>query len=219
MSSKTSQNRRIPFAEYPFRRFFAASAIGLALAGATQPLTATEDFGYLNDAIITNNALSNVKGIVGINQAAGDFNLQANVRAISEGAGSGQATTGISQVSSLAGATSADASTTSIRENAFQNMVGLLSINQASGAGNLESNAITISHERLPAELTDDLLAQTSLDVAAASERRNGGKSDGIRTVHVDKTAFRGVKGVLQLNQAAGMHNVTQNRVFMQTTP
>jgi hypothetical protein len=188
----------------------------LAIAGWSQTLSAADDYGYLNDSVITNNALSNIKGILGVNQAAGDFNLQANARAITD-AQVGQAAAEIRQVSLLAGARSADVSTTSIGENAFQNTVGLLSINQASGSGNLEANSIVISPNILHGELSDDLLAQASLDVASFGDTEERKSSDTFRTVNVDETAFRGVRGVLQLNQAAGMHNVTQNRVIMQT--
>ncbi len=188
----------------------------LAVAGWTQFVVAAEPYGTLNDAAISNAALSNVSGIVGVNQAAGDFNLQANARAIAI-SGNGQATADIEQLSSLAGSTAADVSVTSIRDNAFQNTTGLISINQASGSGNLESNTILISPYIPQGELSDDLLSQASLDVASFSDKEERSSSDTLRTVNVDATAFRGVRGVLQLNQAAGMQNVTQNRVLMQT--
>ena len=189
-----------------------------SFAGWSQSVLAADEYGYLNDTVITNNALSNINGILGVNQAAGDFNLQANARAISNTA-SGLAGAEISQLSLLNHTVSADSSITSINEGAFRNTVGLLSINQASGSGNLEANSITIAPNILQEEISDDLLAQTSLDVLPPPDSEQYGSSDSLRAVNVDKTAFRGVKGVLQLNQAAGAHNVTHNRVIMQTAP
>ncbi len=194
-----------------------AALLYVVLAAATAPLAqATEVPGLVNDTTITNEALSNIKGIIGVNQAAGDLNLQANVRAINAtDHGLGLAT--ISQTSSLRSATGATLSTTRIKESAFNNATGLLSINQASGAGNLEANSIVIAPELAPQTVSDDLLAQTALDVDAAGTQEKNRRSDGRRVVEVDETAFRGMRGVLQLNQAAGMHNVTRNRVIMQT--
>ena len=181
-------------------------------------LQAGDEYGYLNDAVITNNALSNIKGILGVNQAAGDLNLQANVRALSDVPGSA-ATAEVHQFSVGVEVNDADTSFSRIEENAFQNSVGLLSINQASGSGNVESNSIAISPEVRVGEIADDVLAAASLDVMQSTD--NGGKksSQSLRNVNVDETAFRGAKGVLQLNQAAGMHNVTRNRIVMQTAP
>ncbi len=194
-----------------------AALLYVVLAAATAPLAqAAEVPGLVNDTTITNEALSNIKGIIGVNQAAGDLNLQANVRAINAtDHGLGLAT--ISQTSSLRSATAATLSTTRIKESAFNNATGLLSINQASGAGNLEANSIVIAPELAPQTVSDDLLAQTALDVDAAGTREKNRRSDGRRVVEVDETAFRGMRGVLQLNQAAGMHNITRNRVIMQT--
>lgn len=189
----------------------------VAMVGYTQSVAAAEPFGTLNDAAISNSALSHVNGIVGVNQAAGDFNLQANSRAIAISE-TGQATADIEQLSSLAGGSAADVSSTTITDKAFQNAAGLLSINQASGSGNLESNSIVISTNIQQGELSDDLLSQASLDVSVSSDKDERSSSDTLRSVSVDETAFRGVRGVLQLNQVAGMQNVTRNRVFMQSS-
>ena len=211
--------------QFSFRRqrrfmsaYIAITLFAFGFMDSSEGLFAAEEYGYLNDSVITNNALSNIKGILGVNQAAGNFNLQANVRAISDFP-DGVTAAEISQLDLLNDATSADISVASIREGAFRNTVGLLSVNQASGVGNAEANSILISPNIDQEEISDDFLAQASLDVIPSSGRGSSNSSDSFRTVNVDETAFLGVKGVLQLNQAAGAHNVTQNRVFMQTVP
>jgi hypothetical protein len=89
----------------------------------------------------------------------------------------------------------------------------VLSINQASGSGNAEINAIALAaadqgiREATDASLADDVSAS-----AGGQASRNPRPSvGGSRNAAVESSALRGFQGVLQLNQVAGSDNVTGN--------
>lgn len=187
------------------------------------PQAATGDYAgmldYLGssrvDSRIDGRAFGGASGAIGVNLAAGDLNLQANLRSIAVG---DYADAGVDARQFQSG-NRFDAplnASASIGGRAFEGASGLLSINQASGSGNAEMNviAMTLANQGIR-EATDGQL----WSVASASA---GGRSPpdpnsvarlGTRSVAVESTALHGFEGVLQLNQVAGSGNATGNQL------
>lgn len=169
--------------------------------------------GYLADSRIDGRALSHASGAIAVNQAAGDLNVQANLRAMAHG---GRAQAQVQAIQIHAGDrydTPLHASAT-LGGQALSGASGIASINQASGSGNTELNAVA-------ATLADQGIRETNDDTLASFASAGGqgeavdGQPGGTRSVGVESTALRGFGGVLQLNQIAGSGNATGNQLSL----
>ncbi|WP_093138036.1 hypothetical protein [Pseudoxanthomonas sp. GM95] len=179
---------------------------------------------YLTNSRIDGQALTEASGAIAVNLAAGDANLQANLRSIARGQ-QADALVDARQLSSGDRVIDNDPmhASASIGGNALNGASGLVSINQASGSGNAELNVVTAAlAERGIRETSDEALALPVRD-ASAGERSSQDTSGprGLRSVAVESTALQGFEGVLQLNQIAGSGNTTSNQVgiSVQATP
>lgn len=195
-------------------------ALWLLVLAASPPLAmaqAGDDYaqmlGYLADSRIDGRALANSQGAIAVNQAAGDLNLQANLRALANG---GRAQAQVQAIQIHAGDrydTPLHASAT-LGGEALAGASGIASINQASGSGNTELNAVA-------ATLADQGIRETNDDTLASFASAGGqgeaveGQPGGTRSVGVESTALRGFGGVLQLNQIAGSGNATGNQLSL----
>lgn len=196
------------------------AALALLLPGAAVHAQATDEYAamleYLARTSIDDGAFSGASGAIAVNMAAGDFNQQANARGIAVG-GHAAASAGALQRSHADVGQAPDHATAVISGNAFQGASGLASINQASGTGNAELNAITVAlAERGIRETPDAQLA--SMDFASAGVQaisEPGAARTQTRRVGVERSALQGFGGILQLNQAAGAGNATENRVLI----
>lgn len=194
-----------------------ALAVLAAPAHAQQAPDEYEDMlGYLAQTRIDDHTLAGASGAIAVNMAAGDLNQQANLRSIAVG-GHAHATATALQRSQGDMGTVPDHAVAVISGNALQGAGGLASINQASGTGNAELNAVTVAlAQRGIRETPDALLASAdfaSAGVQAISEPGAAGTQT--REVGVDGSALQGFDGVLQLNQAAGAGNATENRLMI----
>jgi len=161
---------------------------------------------------IDGNALAGSQGAIGINQAAGDLNLQANLRSVAVGR---RADAGVhARQSQPDGHADAPlAASASIGGNALAGAGGIVSINQASGGGNTELNSVAVSLAAQGIrEAGDEAMAAPSA-FASAGERFVAGDPRAIRKVAVEASALRGFGGVLQLNQTAGSGNAVENSI------
>ncbi|MGX9720486.1 hypothetical protein [Stenotrophomonas acidaminiphila] len=161
---------------------------------------------------IDGNALAGSQGAIGINQAAGDLNLQANLRSVAVGR---RADAGVhARQSQTDGHADAPlAASASIGGNALAGAGGIVSINQASGGGNTELNSVVVSLAAQGIrEAGDEAMAAPSA-FASAGERFVAGDPRAIRKVAVEASALRGFGGVLQLNQTAGSGNAVENSI------
>ena len=166
-------------------------------------------------ATIENGAAVGVSGVLGVNQAAGVNNAQANSTVVANG---GSLTAGTSSTNQQALVTTpTGAASAAIQGNAFSGTSGLTQVNQASGAGNLQRNATVI--------VTGDASGVASVsDTALSAAISKGGPAgrdnlnDQFRTASISGDAFRGASGVVQVNQSAGIGNVTAN-VFVLRPP
>ena len=164
----------------------------------------------INHSTVERNALQDTRGVISINMAAGDMNLQFNGQVIAvshEVRGRGiadlRSVQNIQADRGLAG----DVSVISVRENAFANASGLIAMNQASGIANAQANGISISIG-VNAQAADVDLAQT---VSMTGAPISAGGIRGARSIRVDDSAFRNARGVVQVNQSAGVGNATAN--------
>lgn len=160
-----------------------------------------------NSALITNNVLQG-QGRIGVNMAAGDQNSQINAAALAVSYGQGaHATLDLQQNVRLNEADWAHDSTSTITENAFANVTGVISVNQVSGLGNAQINAVAIGLGIEGEAVTEVSLASTTTGYDAALAPTNTGH----REARIDEKAFDGSSGLVQINQLAGSGNATAN--------
>lgn len=203
-------------------------AAAYATPGPAPCATPADDYAgmlaYLADSRIDGRAFAGANGAIAANLAAGDLNLQANLRGIANGV---RADVAIAAVQAHAGDrfdTPLHA-TASIGGRAFEHASGMVSINQASGSGNAEMNLVAATlaanlASRGIREASDDSLL--SLAPAAAGNGLRplpGMPTNGSRRVAVEAGALRGFEGVLQLNQIAGAANRTSNQLGLSVQP
>ena len=164
----------------------------------------------INHSTVERNALQDTRGVISINMAAGDMNLQFNGQVIAlshEVRGRGLADLRSVQNIQADRGLAGDVSVISVRENAFANASGLIAMNQASGIANAQANGISISIG-VNAQAADVDLAQT---VSMTGAPISAGGIRGARSIRVDDSAFRNARGVVQVNQSAGVGNATAN--------
>ncbi|MGE7989930.1 adhesin [Pseudomonas sp. NPDC089554] len=147
------------------------------------------------------------RGNLNINQAAGDAQQQANVRAIAIGT-EAHANTQVRQGSDFRANPALDASA-SITGNAFSNGNGMLGINQSAGAATQQANVVRISISAVPQNIDDSILSQQNVSLANGSDATD--RTPGSRLVTTSDQAFTGSRGVIQLNQSAGVGNRMAN--------
>lgn len=160
-----------------------------------------------NSSLINGNVLQG-QGRIGVNMAAGDQNAQINAAALAVSYGQGaHATLDLEQNVRLTEAEWAHDSTSTITENAFSNVTGVISVNQVSGLGNAQVNAVAIG-------LGIEGEAITEIGLASATTGYNAELAPidtGHREARIDDKAFDGSSGLIQVNQLAGSGNATAN--------
>ena len=200
---------------------FAAVAM-LLLPGRGQA-QARDDYadmlGYLAQTRIDQNALAGSTGAIAVNQAAGDLNQQANLRAIAIG-GHAISTVDARQRRGPEVFDTPVRASAVIGGSALAGASGIASINQASGSGNAELNAVSLAVAQQSTREGDD--GQMSANAFASAERQRATNPAGktaSRNVAVEATALRGFEGVMQLNQIAGSANETGNVLTLSLPP
>ncbi|PJL41476.1 hypothetical protein [Stenotrophomonas maltophilia] len=190
---------------------------GLLLLLAAAPwATRADDYSgmlaYLDVARIDGHALAGASGAIAVNQAAGDLNLQANLRGIAHG---GLADVAISAQQLQRGNRVLSApmeASALLGGNALAGASGIASINQASGIANTTVNVVSATLARQGIRESDDTaLAAEGSALAGGRDDAGRGVATGTRSAGVASTALRGFDGVLQLNQIAGSGNDTAN--------
>jgi hypothetical protein len=97
------------------------------------------------------------------------------------------------------------AATSRIQGNAFSNGNGALGVNQSAGAANQQANALQVSISAYPQSVDDSVLSQQN--VTLPQDSGPGASDSGSRRVVTSDQAFAGSRGVVQLNQSAGVGN------------
>ena len=179
--------------------------IFIALLGSTCAM-ADSGVNAVNNATLSNSG-ANYKGNMMMNQAAGDQQQQVNSRAIAIGT-EASASGNLRQTITTPADRSMNA-TSAITGNAFSNGNGALGVNQSAGANNQMINAMRISVSAVPQSIDDSVLSQQN--VALLPDSGATGTSQGSRQVVTSDQAFTGSRGVVQVNQSAGVGNRMAN--------
>ena len=171
--------------------------------------------GYLATTDIADRALAGASGAIAVNQAAGDLNMQANVRALASGEHADASATARQLRSNDRFDTPRQASVGS-RGQALSGTSGIVAINQASGSGNAEINLVTaVLAAQGIRETGDEGLSFVSASAGEQNSTDPGASANGARSVAVEATALQGFNGVLQLNQVAGSGNAASNQLAL----
>lgn len=178
--------------------------------------------GWLAETRVDERAFNGASGAIAINLSAGDLNQQSNQRAFASG-GRASAPVAVHQARTSDRFDAPAQATAVIGGQAFADARGLVSINQASGSGNAERNAIAVTlAQQGIREASDEQLSSPAFASAGLQHPNGqGGAETADRKVAVEASALRGFEGVLQLNQIAGSGNATDNQLVLsvQTVP
>nr|WP_256574152.1 adhesin [Pseudomonas sp. M30-35] len=167
----------------------------------------------MSQATISSSA-SHYQGVVSVNQAAGEWQQQSNARALAVGNGASASTQQIQNLN-IHNVDRSQAADVAIEAGAFNSGNGVLGINQSAGAGTQQANAMSISVSSGLISLDDSMLSQ---NVAITQISGAVAPSTGERRVATDDTAFVGSRGVVQLNQSAGVGNRMGNNLSIRVS-
>ena len=180
------------------------SLLLLALFGCASAMAAEP--GSVNNADIQDTGVQ-YRGNFNVNQAAGDQMQQTNTKAIAIGTNA-SATTIVRQKLDTPANPSMNASAT-IGGTSFSNGNGILGVNQGAGANNQMANVTRVSISAAPQSIDDSALSQQNVALLPSSGAT--GTSPGSRQVTTSDQAFTGSRGVIQVNQSAGVGNRMAN--------
>lgn len=176
-----------------------------ALADSSSPVV---------DQAVINSSGQNYQGNFSVNQAAGDQQQQVNGRVIS--IGTDAQATGQYRQSIDTRADPARNARSAIEGTAFSNGSGILGVNQSSGANNQQINAVRLGISASPQSIDDSVLSQQN--VALLQGSGTAGHTPGNRQVATSDQAFTGSRGVVQLNQSAGVGNQSVNALSVRVS-
>ena len=157
-----------------------------------------------DNTAVVNNSGQQYEGVLSINQAAGNQQQMSNSRAVALG---GQATN--VDIQNLNGKVDPSLNAkAAIQGSSFTNGNGVLGINQSAGANNQSVNAVRISINPGPQSIDDSVLLQQN-----STQLTDSGltPTTGSRQVATSDQAFTGSRGVIQVNQSAGVGNRVAN--------
>lgn len=178
------------------------------LAGCCLAFSVLSDASDRSTATIDSSG-TGYSGTLMLNQAAGDLQQQVNAGAI---APSSMPTIRVEQHRIEASAASATgAMQAGIHGDAFSGGNGVLGINQSAGVANQQINGFRLGAGVRPESLDDSSLAQSTALSSLSSAA--GSREAGDRLVEIDNQAFTDSRGVVQLNQAAGVGNRMVNNL------
>lgn len=183
--------------------------ISLLIAMVIPVATLAEQAQVTNHSTIDNSGRT-YQGVLSVNQAAGSQQQQINGRALAIGTNA-NATTDFRQYQELSGIDTSMNAQATITGSAFSNGSGVLGVNQSAGAGTQQINSFRTSIGSGAQSLDDSVLAQQNVVLSTNSGAAEA--SPGERVVAIDRQAFAGSSGVVQLNQSAGVGNRMANSV------
>ena len=154
-------------------------------------------------------------GVLSINQAAGDGNLQANLRNLAISTDTAHANTAAQQRLSASGSPHAGSDSAIIAADSLRNNVGLVGINQSAGQANQSANSLSLAIGGHSAYAGGAIAAQDSVLQSAATgpavRNETSANSGQEQQTVISDSAFQGSRGVIQLNQIAGNLNQAVN--------
>lgn len=170
---------------------------------------------YRAASLIDGYSLSHVQGAINVNMASGHGNLQTNSGVIAMG-DNALATNIVVQVATSNNRLEPEQASAVIKDQALSQAAGWISVNQAAGQSNVQSNTLSVALGIRGSSLTSDSLSQVLAHTQVPTEDAEGNASS--RRVEIEDSAFAGSRGVIQVNQSAGMGNATGNHVGVRMT-
>lgn len=152
-------------------------------------------------------ALSNIRGAMGVNMVAGNNNQQGNLAAI---ALSGPAIVQFSQQNQSTTNLNGNQSV-AILGSALSQSQGLVGINQGAGEANQQLNAFALSLDDSGIGVVTDINLSTSVAKTPSGKVPPNTTS----SIYLDDNALTGSKGVIQVNQVTGQGNQAVNMVSL----
>lgn len=174
------------------------------------PVTTLAEQAQVNNLSIIDNSGRAYQGVLSVNQAAGSQQQQINGRALAIGTHA-NASTDFHQYQEMNGIDTSMNAQANITGSAFTNGSGVLGVNQSAGAGTQQINSFRVSIASGTQSVDDSVLAQQNVVLSQDSGAAEA--SPGERVVAIDRQAFAGSSGVVQLNQSAGVGNQMVNTV------
>lgn len=174
------------------------------------PVTTLAEQAQVNNLSIIDNSGRTYQGVLSVNQAAGSQQQQINGRALAIGTHA-NASTDFHQYQEMNGIDTSMNAQANITGSAFTNGSGVLGVNQSAGAGTQQINSFRVSIASGTQSVDDSVLAQQNVVLSQDSGAAEA--SPGERVVAIDRQAFAGSSGVVQLNQSAGVGNQMVNTV------
>ncbi len=174
------------------------------------PATTLAEQAQVNNLSIIDNSGRTYQGVLSVNQAAGSQQQQINGRALAIGTHA-NASTDFHQYQEMNGIDTSMNAQANITGSAFTNGSGVLGVNQSAGAGTQQINSFRVSIASGTQSVDDSVLAQQNVVLSQDSGAAEA--SPGERVVAIDRQAFAGSSGVVQLNQSAGVGNQMVNTV------
>ncbi|MBO8144409.1 MAG: hypothetical protein H0Z16_07515 [Thermodesulfobacterium sp.] len=156
----------------------------------------------INQSLITDYVLKGASGITGINMASGDDHVQSNMWII----GIESLNRGFINQETVCKSEVPDKAMDKIGDNAFSDIKGIFSINQASGSGNAEANLVSISVGK---KINTSDLGQNVAKI------KNKSLYSGEFSDIISDSAFSGARGLVQVNQSAGIGNGIANNFHL----
>lgn len=167
-------------------------------------------------------ALRRSSGVVTLNQAAGDGNVQQNSAALAESEGHSVASADAQQAAERLTPQMNQILAADIQSGAFDDSFGIYLINQSAGAGNSQFNGAALAVGGVSAlaivQLDDSQLQEQSTGAAVDSLPNEGGAQVST-SADLAPDAFEGARGLFLVNQAAGNNNATANTFTLSASP
>jgi hypothetical protein len=193
------------------RRALALLAVGVLLFWSAP---ASADPTQLSGVNAANQSGNGSQGIIELNQDAGDSNNQGNAVAIAATASDTSAAIASVVLESEQRA-SASTSEPTVQSNtisgSFNNTSGIVQLNQTTGQGNVQLNAIAVAFAA-GADFSP-ALTDVQLHAVAAPVSGGGTSSAAVGSTNSLSDSFNGFKGIAQVQQIAGDSNVVVNVV------
>lgn len=202
---------------YALSLTLAASVPTHAFAQATSHDSYAAMLSYLDADSIDGNVAEGTQGITSVNTASGDGNQQANLHAFALGAHASVRLQARQRSDGYPEAPTPQNASATIGGHAYAYGQGIASINQASGNGNAQLNAVAaqLTGQGIR-EATDSTLSATvSVSTRQQTASNPHAQAGGTRSAAVEPSAMEGFNGVMQLNQVAGFGNASDNLLLL----
>jgi hypothetical protein len=148
-------------------------------------------------------------GMVNINQASGNLNNQANLRAVAVSPGPGAAHAGAIRDLAVIDENlfeSAGGRKLDVIQDSFRNNAGIIGVNQSAGSLNSERNTLTL--------IIGGAVSLTEMEMAGVRSNNRIVQRGGTERMDMILDSFGNTRGVVQITQSAGDLNALGNNIL-----